>query len=461
MKRILSPLAIAGILSLVIFQGFQCGSPEFTGAKLQIQQKNYPEAVRLLEQEVGKNPSNAEAWYLLGWVQSEQNNIEGMDKAFTEAVKLSKDHAADIKNVRMYQWGKRLNSGVALLEKGSPDSMVYFDKAVADFQLAATAWPDTSLTYRYIGYASANAGNEDAALAAYTKAWEMGKDLDSYKRVGLIHINRGGDLKSKFEAENSEVLKIKVNLAELRKGMSKDELVRALGGPDQIKKGPKNTKQESYIYTKYNLTVNLDSDRVVTTSYSKPYVPSIDSTSYKAALKEFNAAITVLTEARNYNPKDSETLRLLLQAYVGADQIEPAIREFRKELAADPSNSTNHYILGVLLRSSGDFDGAVQEFHASYNLDPTKNDALFDLGATYYNWGVDILRRADEKGESTTEHKDKFSQALPHMEKYAEIAPTDIRVWETLGTIYAQLGQKEKAIEAFDKADKLRKAGTP
>jgi len=39
----------------------------------------------------------------------------------------------------------------------------------------------------------------------------------------------------------------------------------------------------------------------------------------------------MLGEARDYSPKDNETLRLLLQAYVGADQIEPAIREFRKE----------------------------------------------------------------------------------------------------------------------------------
>jgi len=460
MKRLFLPLAIAGILSLVIFQGFQCGSPEFTGAKLQIQQKNYTEAVRLLEAEVAKNPSNGEAWYLLGWVSSEQNNVETMDRAFTEALKVSQDHASDIKNVRQYQWGRHLNAGVGFLEKGSPDSLEYFDKAVAEFQTAATAWPDTSLTYKYIGYAYANAGNEPEAIKAYQKAWEKGKDLDAYKRVGLIYINRGNDLKTKFEAENSEALKVKQNLASLRKNMGKDELVRSLGGPDQIRKGARGSGQETYLYNKYNLTVNLDGDRVSAITYSKPYVPPIDSTSHKAALKEFNTAITVLSEARDYNPKDNETLRLLLQAYVGADQIQPAIREFRRELASDPNNATNHYILGVLLRSANDFDGATAEFKVAYELDDTNTDALFDLGATYYNWGVDVLRKAEEKGEVTTAHKDKFRQALPHMEKYAELIPDDARVWETLGTIYAQLGMQEKAIEAFDKSDSLRQ-GTP
>ena len=460
MKRFFSPLALAAVLSLVVFQGFQCGSPEFTGAKLQIQQKNYPEAVRLLEAEVAKNPSNAEAWYLLGYIQSEQNNVEGMNRAFSEAQKLSQEHASDIKNIRMYQWGKHLNSGVGFLEKGSPDSLDYFTKAVSEFKTAAVAWPDTSLTYRYIGYAYANAGNEGEAIAAYTKAWQLGKDLDAYKRVALIHITRGNDFKAKFEAENSEMLKVSASLSSLRKNMTKDELVRALGGPDQIRKGARNTKQESYLYNKYNLTVNLDDGRLTTTSYSRPYVPAIDSSNYKSALREFSTAITMLGEARDYSPKDNETLRLLLQAYVGADQIEPAIREFRKELASDPNNAMNHYILGVLLRSAGDFKGATQEFEASYTLDATNTDALFDLGATYYNWGVEVLRKAEEKGETTTVHKEKFQLALPHMEKYAELEPDEVRVWETLGTIYAQLGMQEKAIQAFDKSDKLRQ-GTP
>jgi Flp pilus assembly protein TadD len=346
---------------------------------------------------------------------------------------------------------------VGLLEKGSPDSTEYFDKAVAEFETAALAWPDTSLTYRDIGYAYSNAGNDVAAERAYAKAWELGKDLDAYKRVALIHINRGNDLKSKFEAENSEMLEVSESLASLHKNMRKEDVVSALGGPDQIRKRGGN--RESYLYNKYNLTVNLENDRIASIRYSSPYVPSIDSSAYMSAQREFTTAIGILDEARDYYPQDNETLSLLLKAFVGADRIEPAIVEFREVLAKDPNNSMNHYILGVLLRSLGDFEGATQEFLASYTLDDTNNDALFDLGATYYNWGVELLREAEEKGEATTAHKDKFREALPHMEKYAEIQP-DVRVWETLGTIYAQLGMQEKAIEAFDRSDQLSQ-GTP
>ena len=46
--------------------------------------------------------------------------------------------------------------------------------------------------------------------------------------------------------------------------------------------------------------------------------------------------------------------------------------------------------------------------------------------------------------------------ALPHIEKVAEQKPDDPTVWETLGTIYAQLAMQEKAVKAFDTADKIR-----
>jgi Flp pilus assembly protein TadD len=44
------------------------------------------------------------------------------------------------------------------------------------------------------------------------------------------------------------------------------------------------------------------------------------------------------------------------------------------------------------------------------------------------------------------------------MEKVAECKKEDANIWETMGTIYARLGQQDKAMKAFDQADKIRKA---
>jgi Flp pilus assembly protein TadD len=70
-----------------------------------------------------------------------------------------------------------------------------------------------------------------------------------------------------------------------------------------------------------------------------------------------------------------------------------------------------------------------------------------------------MKKAAQEKGDESEEYKTKFDAALPWMQKMSEIKKDDPRIWETLGTIYALLGQAENATKALDEADIIRKAG--
>ena len=152
MKYHAMKLVVVAIVASVMFVGYQCGSPEFTGAKVHIQQKNYKEAIRLLEVEVQKNPQNEEAWFFLGGLKADQGDLVGMNKCFDAALKISPKHAPEMRAMRYNQWGQNLNAGVNFLEKASSDSSQYFEKSIAAFEKAAAAWPDTSLTHRYLGY---------------------------------------------------------------------------------------------------------------------------------------------------------------------------------------------------------------------------------------------------------------------------------------------------------------------
>jgi len=135
--------------------------------------------------------------------------------------------------------GKHLNSGVGFLEKGSPDSLDYFTKAVSEFKTAAVAWPG------HVAHLSLHRvmptrmpGTRGKAIAAYTKAWQLGKDLDAYKRVALIHITEATTSRRNSRAENSEMLKVSASLSSLRKNMTKDELVKALADRTRSAKAP-------------------------------------------------------------------------------------------------------------------------------------------------------------------------------------------------------------------------------
>ena len=456
MKPYAVVLRVFTLLALVLMQGFQCASSEFTGAKLKMTQKNYKEAKRLLEIEVQKNPGNDEAWYLLGALCSEDQEYVRMNEAFDSALQLSDKHATDIRNVKFNRWGIHLNSGVRALERATPESTIYFDEAIEEFNKAAAASPDTSLTYRYLGYAYNNKGEYEGALKAFGTAWEKGKDSESLKRTARIYIFLGDRYKTAFETENADNLKAVRNLAGVRRNSVRSDVIAALGAPDNIRRGARGTKKETLVYTRYNLTLEMDNNKVVSKTFSPPYKPAIDSSKHLLAMRQYNDAISLLQQGKSVLADDIEVLNILLQAYVQSDRIKEAIGEYEQVTRANPDNKVNHYILGVLYRSATDYKAAVAEFQRAYQLDPNYSDALFDLGATYYNWGVEIMRAADEKGEATQEHKEKFKEALPYIERVSQEKPEDVLVWETLGTIYAQLGMQEKAIKAFDQADKLR-----
>ncbi|MEX2117680.1 MAG: tetratricopeptide repeat protein [Bacteroidota bacterium] len=456
MKSTTILLMLVVLVVLVTFQGFQCASSEFTGAKLAIQQQNLTEAKRLLEIEVQKNPTNEEAWFLLGGIRSEEGNFVGMNQAYGEALKISQKHVTEIKGTRYNRWAFHLNRGAGYLERASPESSMFFDQSLEEFTKAREAWPDTSLTYRYIGYAYNNNSRYAQAIDAFRTAWDKGKDVESLKRAARLYIYQGDQQKNAFESDNADKLKNLKNLQGVRRNNRKSDVIAALGAPDRITRGPRGSKKEDLIYNRFNLTVSIDDDKVTRKTFSKPYNPSIDSSKYHGALVEYEKAIQLLLESKGLATRDSETLSMLLTAYVQANRIQEAIAEYERAVELNPGDKQNQFILGVLYRSAGDYEKAVARFSEAYALDPAYTDALFDLGATYYNWGVDMMRLADEKGEPSMAHKEKFKLALPHIEKVSELKPDDIQVWETLGTIYAQLGMQEKALAAFDRADKLR-----
>ena len=456
MKPSVVMLLIVGLAGLVLISGFQCASSEFTGGKLKLSQKDYKEAKRLFEAEVKNNPGNEEAWYWIGYIDSEQGDYVHMNEAFNTALGISDKHRQDIMAIRNNQWAGHLNAGVKYLNAASPDSASYYDRALIEFTKASEAWPDTSLSYLYIGYAYNNKFDLENAAKAYRKAWEMGKDPEALKRVAGIYINQGEKFKSKFEQDNSEKLRAVRGIAGIRKNQPKNDVMSSLGAPDNIKRGPKGTRKEDWDYKRYNLTIALDNDKVVSKKFSSPYNPGIDSSSYEMAMRQYNEAIQLLREGKTALAEDTDILNILLQAYVQSNRIEEAVTEYEAVTKKNPNNKVNHYILGVLYRSASKYDAAIAEFQKAYEIDPTYSDAVFDLGATYYNWGVEILKTSDEKGEATEAHKEKFKMALPYLEKVSEEKKDDPQVWETLGTIYAQLGMQDKAIKAFDVADKIR-----
>jgi tetratricopeptide (TPR) repeat protein len=466
------------LLAGFMIQGFQCGSPDFAGAKVQEQNKNYVEAAKLYEKEVQKNPTNHEAWFRLGRIRGEElHDYDGMVAAFREAEKLSPDYTNDIRIYRYRAWAQHINDGVAFNKRASADSMQFYDKAIDEYKKSVVIWPDTSLTYFFLAQAYQGKGDIENAIQSQRKVWELDHDIDAYKRVGRYLIQQGLEKKEQFKSTNADGLRIQKNLNEVDKGSYKSDVIQMFGKPD-IKPDKKNSKREIWNYNQYGLTLTMEGEKVVGKKIEKKIDLKIDSTKYNEAIVQFNSAVDVFEAIKKENPKDNENLNLLLQAYYEANRIHEATSAFKLAVDNDPGSKMNHYILGLLYRMVNDYDGAIGEFNEAIKIDPNFTDAFYDIFVTYYNWGVKIKKEEQEKGDESKSYKKKFEEALPWGLKVTEIKiknaqdaaskagkdwhtqllPEDARVWNTLGTIYAILGQSEQAMKALDEADKISKS---
>jgi tetratricopeptide (TPR) repeat protein len=457
MKASVKLLTLTLFILTMAFEGFQCGSPELEGAKVYRNQKNYQAAIEQLKKETAKNPSNEEAWYLLGDIYFETNDLENMSAAFSECLRIDPNkHGREIRIKKGNKWAEHINKGVGYVERGSQDNRLPYDSAVSEFNKAISAWPDTFITHRYVAIAYFNKNDFDNAVKSYAVAWNLAKQSDDAQGIGKIFLSRGIQNKANFETINAEKLRFSKEIDGLGKGTPRSEVLRVLGTPES-KKPIKGTRKEDWIYAKYSLTLSFEGDNVSSRKFSKPFDAGLDSTEMTTARLNYVKAGEWLEKARAINPKDNEVLRYLLQVYVETGKTKEAIATYTQASANDPSNKVIKYILGHLYRSDNQNDNAVSSFEAALKLDENFEDALMELGVTYYNWGVEVLRAAQEKNTIDDSYKKQFTKAIPYFEKYTELKTNDAQVWETLANIYGRLGQSEKAMKAIERADAIRK----
>jgi len=170
----------------------------------------------------------------------------------------------------------------------------------------------------------------------------------------------------------------------------------------------------------------------------------------------FDKSISVLEEGRVKFPNETELLKTLEASYVAANKSNIALEVFKSLAEKDPKKE-NFYNYGVILMSSDKFELAIVQFNNALNLDPNFKNAIYNLAVSYVKWGADIKKAIDEKGDKSEAYKDKFRAAIPHLEKLTQMDPKDITYWDLLGKVYANTDNPDKAKDAFDKVDQLRK----
>jgi tetratricopeptide (TPR) repeat protein len=146
----------------------------------------------------------------------------------------------------------------------------------------------------------------------------------------------------------------------------------------------------------------------------------------------------------------------------------------------DPSNRVCRFAYGAYLLKRDKFAESIEQLKAVIDLDPQSRDdlykdATYNLGVAHLNWGVAMKEAADKKAEELKKaqkdkkgkkpqeepadlsYKEKFKEALPYLEKTAELRKDDASIYQQLGRLYANLNMTKEAKTAFETADKIMK----
>lgn len=100
-----------------------------------------------------------------------------------------------------------------------------------------------------------------------------------------------------------------------------------------------------------------------------------------AAIQEFRAAIRL-------NPNDAQFHKLLGSALLGKGDRDGIVSEYYIAARLKPEEAAGtHWQLASSLRHHGDLNGAIKEYRKSLELDPSKDNAAYDLSLTLVDTG--------------------------------------------------------------------------
>jgi tetratricopeptide (TPR) repeat protein len=167
---------------------------------------------------------------------------------------------------------------------------------------------------------------------------------------------------------------------------------------------------------------------------------------------------------------DAVSLNISGDVFYQADDIQNAVKEYRKGLEIDPSNTNLINSLGVCLAHEKKYEAALAEFEKAASINPCEYLALYNAGVACVLSGKTEMAReffikaaeADDSDIKIVFHagkaaieKEDFQSAARFLEKAASLDPLRSQPYRYLGIAYTRTGNNDMAIDAFKKAVKI------
>ncbi|NQU88135.1 MAG: tetratricopeptide repeat protein [Mariniphaga sp.] len=371
-----------------------------------------------------------------------------------------------ISSIGFAQKGK-VSSATALKESGS------LDKALETIELAvdpgnekankSIPWPKTWEVRGDIYQAIFQSTDENfkklaedpltEALKSYKKAVELDEKGKFEKSLMIKLTFLQQDLSNQaVDAFNNEDYKLALQSFEQRLEINEISILK-VDNPDLIDTVIIfNAGLAAYNAQDYEKAIKYYSD-VAKYGYNEGRTYLLIASAYKLQEDTVNA-LSNLQEGFQIYPEDNDLLTEMISIYLQTNKRDEAMKYLNVAIEQDPGNPQFYFAQGSLFDNLGRTEDAISSYEKAIEIDETYFNSYFNLGALYFNKGVEqhevalqVPANENEKYEEEIGKCDQWwDKALPHMEKCNELLePQDIddvtkrSVYETLKNLYYRM----------------------
>lgn len=275
-------------------------------------------------------------------------------------------------------------------------------------------------------------------------------------------------LKNTYSMAPLEVIAVNVDAPELSPGtrVKIDEIVKTLDAPFYVIIDSNLEKFYQYGVIAVPSTAVVDTSGVIRydpAGYS-PRVHDLIEDSIKSFLGMEVSSADVIAEPEN--PPDPRAIRYLNLAYnlKKTGMYERALSNLEQALTADSNFAAPFIMAGEIYIDLERIDDAGDSYHRAISLDSNNVKSWAGLGRTHilsgeYGEAIEILKRALIIDESYAPalldmgrahaHLDSLENAVEFINRAIELNPGDVTNYYYLGRILRQLGDTNRAVEAY------------
>ena len=459
-------------------------SSEFQQVESLIEQGRLEDARGQMLEKIRQDPSNPEAFILLGIIESNRQDYSSAVADFEQALRLSPNSTKAHNNLgKVYVAQNKIvaaenqfrtvlrldpedrdgnyNLGVLLLAKGAPT------EALRHFERVRPANLPTSLNMIRAYFESKHTA--EALRMATEISTRNPNDVQVHFSLGLLLASAKQYKPAQLELEKADSLQpgtfetlYNLGLAFLRDGDSaKGELVA-----DRALKLKPESAEALYLLAEVyaNESRPLDAlDLLVRAHKIAPENTDIIFLMAQISISQdyFEDAIPLLESGLQIAPQRSDIRAALGESYFMAGKVDKAVETFKKLVEVEPS-ARSFAFLGLSYRHLGRFDEAKQYFQKGLKLDPHDSSCLFNLGYIAERQGESAVAEATFQQilKSNPDHPDALLELAnlrivgKRLPEAAELLRRYVKVSRDPSTGYYKLAMVERSLHDTAAADR-------